>query len=953
MKAKSLIVITLLAVLALWLSTAVTAQGPQPPAPSYPPQGPGRPEGAQPWELESKPFGPFRTPEGYWAMPEGARPPLEAAGISPQATGGPDDFGYTWDDSVLYSWIDATAGTNTGLNGYNQQAGPITLPFGFKFYGTVYNQVYVSTNGTLGFSGELTRDDQEWQFPNPALPNNVIAPYWAPLDASTGGVYYTSGGDVPNRWWAVEWYQVRDYCSDSRLTFEVVLFENGDIEFRYQTMNFGTCGSWWVYGVGIEDAAGLDGLKYTGNARRNNFAVRFTCPPASARVSIKPLYQGRFTRAGATESFQVPIRNTGELGADTYDLSVSSSWPVSLYAADGTTPLTDTDGDGAVDTGSVAQGSTVTITVKVQTPAGANVGDHNTVSLTVRSSRDTGKSKTVTLQTAVPAPFAQVYQDNADGAMSLYLVQPAAQAVKKATPDWYYGYNTAVAEAPNGNFIYAWNRERCLDSNCNVYVTEIEYALLDRYGNVVRPVSKLTDHTGATMDTYNYSPAVAVAPNGRIGVLWYRYLWNRSTSQSNYNIWFAILDASGNRVYGPVNLTNNIVWGDWDDLNVPRFYYPRIAATGDNRFVLAWQREHQESGGWVDDIFYAVRDGYGSEIRSVVKLTNDTPGGSGYLYPALTTLSSNRAFLSWVSRQDGNDDIYYAIVGSDGNLIRTATDLSVDETVIDWRNFDAVQLPDGKILAVWEAWGCFAGERVPRIRFALLDTSYNRLGTPTCLGRAAAAISGDTAVSVAADAAGHAILTWMDSDWSYRRNLYYALVDSNGNVLTPPMIFRTSQATSSYIFTSYEGYGNTSYSWTPPSGVDGVVAFSASLFGGPPGGNAAVGIRYANRSATTATHVVLSATLASGLTYVSDTSGIVPTVSGNDVVWSLPDLGFLESRGFTLYVQVPSGADYGTRYPITLTLTLAGSEANPSDNTSSAQVMAARQVFLPLVLRNR
>ena len=37
MKAKSLIVITLLAVLALLLSTAATAQGPRPPALSYPP----------------------------------------------------------------------------------------------------------------------------------------------------------------------------------------------------------------------------------------------------------------------------------------------------------------------------------------------------------------------------------------------------------------------------------------------------------------------------------------------------------------------------------------------------------------------------------------------------------------------------------------------------------------------------------------------------------------------------------------------------------------------------------------------------------------------------------------------------------------------------------------------------------------------------------------------------
>lgn len=62
-----------------------------------------------------------------------------------------------------------------------------------------------------------------------------------------------------------------------------------------------------------------------------------------------------------------------------------------------------------------------------------------------------------------------------------------------------------------------------------------------------------------------------------------------------------------------------------------------------------------------------------------------------------------------------------------------------------------------------------------------------------------AAVTGDDYISVAADDAGHAIFTWMDSNASYRRNLYYALADGNGNVLTDPMIFRVGQATILYI----------------------------------------------------------------------------------------------------------------------------------------------------------
>jgi hypothetical protein len=236
------------------------------------------------------------------------------------------------------------------------------------------------------------------------------------------------------------------------------------------------------------------------------------------------------------------------------------------------------------------------------------------------------------------------------------------------------------------------------------------------------------------------------------------------------------------------------------------------------------------------------------------------------------------------------------------------------------------------------------------MRFAALDNAYNLIAGPAALSNPAA-VTGDAYVSVAADNAGHAVLTWMDSSSSYRRNLYYALVDGNGNVLTHPMIFRTSQATGPYIFTSYEGYGNTSYSWTPPSDVDGVAAFSDSLFSGPPGGNAAVHVHYANHGATTATNVVLTATLDSNLTYMGDTSGVVPTLSGNDVVWSLPDLDLLDNQTFSLYVQVPFGATYGARYPVTLALASDGPEANAGDNTDSAEVMAARQVFLPLISR--
>jgi hypothetical protein len=507
---------------------------------------------------------PRQSPDGKWYMPADAALAEEsAATMSPGDVGGPDDFGYTWDDSVTFNWISAGSGINTGMtgSGWDQATGPVSLPFTFKYYEDTYSQVYIAAAGYLAFTEADNWDDQD-AVPSPSGPNNVIAPYWTPTYISSGWVRYLSGGTAPNRYFVVEWHDLKGGDSgdsigkDETYRFEAVLYENGDILFQHDTMSYND--TYWCGYVGIEDSGGLDGLSYMDSCDEipSNSAVRFYRPAPSARVGIRPLYYGEFARAGETVSFEVPIRNTGDLGADTYDLTVSSSWPVSLYDTSGAL-LLDTDGDGTADTGSLAQGSGKTIVAKIETPATTNVGDENEAEVVVCSSLDAGECKTVNLQTAVPAPFAQVYRDNADGAMSLELVQPDGQTCVKTTSDWHWGYDVAVAEMPT-SFAYVWRRGRSLGS---LSVNELEYTLRDSSGNAIRGVSKLTDHSGATMNTYDYRPAVAVAPNGRIGVIWYRYLYNSSNYRGNYNVYYAVLDSAGNIVVPPTNLTNNPYWG--------------------------------------------------------------------------------------------------------------------------------------------------------------------------------------------------------------------------------------------------------------------------------------------------------------------------------------------------------------------------------------------------------
>lgn len=722
---------------------------------------------------------------------------------SPQATGGPDDYGYVWDDTIPFNWIDATVGTDTGLSqgGWSASlSAAIPLGFNFKFYDKTHSNIYISTAGAVGFNASSLSDyTYAFAVPSTSNPNDFIAPYLAPLRVNsgsyTGRVYYLRGGVAPNRYMVVEWYQAQDDIMGS-FTFQTVLHENGNIDFSYQSMTHGMyphCGTV----AGIENADGTDGLAYRQSGcnfmnTATGRTVRFTRPVPSARLALlSSTYQGQFTRPGATTSFPLIIRNIGELGADTYDVSVSSPWSVSFFTADGA-PLADTNGNGQVDTGAVAQGANFTMTVSVRAPAGAAVGAHNVADITLKSALNPSKTKTAKLQTAVPTSFAQVFRSDYGG-MSLYLAQPDVKILKTAPR---YGYNIAVAEAPNGNFVSVWERR----DYSTFFYADVEYALFNDVGEAIGSWRILTSNGSSPRPVSDGDPSIAIAPDGSIGILWYRRTYSDTTySQSHSNIYFAVLNPAGNVSVAPINLTNNTTFGSWSDLNIPRVSSPRIAATGDNRFVLAWQQEVPEVGGYVNDIYTAVRTTTGTQVQPPTRLTNDMAGyDDGYFSPNLTPLSSNRALLA-LERGSSYGNVMFAVLDSDGAIVQALTMLSTPG--YDYRP-DAIQLSDGRIVVAWTEFTPISES----VRYAVLNTNYTLNAGPVTLENPVT--PRNYAVSVTADAAGRAVLTWMDGDWRNQRRLYYAMVDGNGSVLTPPTIFQTA---SSWLETNYSGYGNTTY----------------------------------------------------------------------------------------------------------------------------------------------
>ena len=766
---------------------------------------------------------PSATSSGLWLAPAGWEPQRQPALGPALAPSAPDDYGYTWDETLPFAWVDAASGTDTGMNGASsgQHFGPVDLGFSFRYYENAYTQVHIAASGFLTFTDAGSWPSQS-QIPASGEPNNVIAPYWAPLYMSasgpTGRVYFLRGGTAPSRYFVVEWYDVAggnptdSTGGDDLFRFEVILSENGNILFQYDQMRY--TGSRWCGSAGIEDATGTDGLTSISfcEAAPSGVAVLFSRPAPSARLRVSPAYQSGFISPGGSLSWPVSIRNLGDLGSDTYDLTATSTWPVTLLSADGTKPLSDTNGNGMVDTGSLGQGDTLTVTVRVTAPSGIPVGSEDKLALTAASSLDTVISKTVTLQAAVPARFTQAFRDDADGAMSFLLVQPQGRQRTPATSNSWWGYDPAVTETREGNLLSIWEKRRYSDGGA--IVSELEYTLLDHAGSTLRQVTRLTDHGTSTQDVYDEEPVVAVAPDGSIGIAWRERLIREAAggAQENWNILFAMLTPDGTLAYSPLNLTQNTGWYQSNPATygMPRFWNVRLAASENNHFVVTWQRESQEapagdcsSNCLLDDIYYAVRDSTGNSIKSVTQLTQDTLSPSeGYSSPAVARLSGNRWLLAFNHTPGG---MAITVLDSQGTVVH-------DRSFIGENGWSpaALQLSTGRIILAWTAWTGAA----PQIRFVVLDGgSYALIAGPTVLDTPAAA-TGNDFVSLAPDALGHAILTWMDYDWNNRHNLYYALLDGDGNLVTSPMVFLsagTPGSGSPRIETGFTGYGNTSY----------------------------------------------------------------------------------------------------------------------------------------------
>jgi len=116
-------------------------------------------------------------------------------------------------------------------------SGSLPIGFTFPFEGVNYSTFQMSSNGLLGFSGNLSANyNTDFRYVNPSeVP--LLAPFWGDLDGRTGGVAtYRTTGTAPNRILTVEWLRWGYYSQIADIiSFQVRLYEtSGRIDYIYR-----------------------------------------------------------------------------------------------------------------------------------------------------------------------------------------------------------------------------------------------------------------------------------------------------------------------------------------------------------------------------------------------------------------------------------------------------------------------------------------------------------------------------------------------------------------------------------------------------------------------------------------------------------------------------------------------------------------------------------------------
>jgi Subtilase family/PA domain/Fibronectin type-III domain len=177
----------------------------------------------------------------------------------------------------------------------------------FRYGGEPYTRVGVVSNGYIVLGGGTSADIvfTPQTFPNPARPNNVIAPFWSDLNpAVAGGIRIATLTDGTSTWLVVDWQGVRNFSNPTTHSFEIWLKLGNTAASEEITLTYGTNGAGDPgsgSNRGAENRDGTSGKNIpTQPANGSEFAVVLAPPQAGGTITIG--YDASADKAGTYQS---------------------------------------------------------------------------------------------------------------------------------------------------------------------------------------------------------------------------------------------------------------------------------------------------------------------------------------------------------------------------------------------------------------------------------------------------------------------------------------------------------------------------------------------------------------------------------------------------------------------------------------------------------------------------
>lgn len=218
--------------------------------------------------------------------------------------GGADAFGHIWIDSddpngPPFNWIDISdgSGTQIAISGSNMISNVISLGFSVPLYNDTYSHLRVCTNGWFSFT-TFSVTPNNTNLPSTAAPRSLVAPLWDDLVFQTNSkAYYRQDADK----FIVEWDEVFTQSGYGPYTFEIIIFDDGNIILQYENLNSIDP----AYTVGMQNNDASDGfaIAYNEDYLHSGLAILIT---RHSWVSVFPL-EGQIP-AGGSEAIHVQFK---------------------------------------------------------------------------------------------------------------------------------------------------------------------------------------------------------------------------------------------------------------------------------------------------------------------------------------------------------------------------------------------------------------------------------------------------------------------------------------------------------------------------------------------------------------------------------------------------------------------------------------------------------------------